>query len=151
MQGWMPKKGWRLASSEWLLALLIVLHGAAPTSHQLPSNNLRPLLVSLASDCRPTLRPFNFSRQFPSVRFEARPLAGPPDRASEQDLPAAILPIGIAWTAKRGPSRRRGSTTGNNFDAKFRVLLRRALLRRLRELVPLLSGTSHIDRHIVRP
>jgi hypothetical protein len=102
IQGWTPTRGGsRLASSVWLLALLLVLHGAAQIGHQLPGNTLRPLLAALVPDSGLTFRPFGLSGHFPSVRSEARPLAGPPDRAAEQDPPAAILPIAIALTGKR--------------------------------------------------
>lgn len=101
MQGWIPRGGSRLASSVWLLTLLLVLHGAAQIGHYLPSNTLRPLLATLVPDSGPTFRPFGLSGHFPSVRSEARPLAGPPDRSSEQGTSAAILPIAIALTGKR--------------------------------------------------
>jgi hypothetical protein len=102
MQGWTPKRGGsRLASSVWLLALLLVLHGAAQIGHHLPGNTLRPLLAALVPDSGPTFRPFGLSGHFPSVRSEARPLAGPPDRASEQDPPPAILPVALTLTGKR--------------------------------------------------
>jgi hypothetical protein len=100
MQGWTPRGGSRLASPVRLLALLLVLYGAAQIGHHLPSNTLRPLLAALVPDGGPTFRPFGLSGHFPSLRSEARPLAGPPDRASEQDSPAAILPFAIALTGK---------------------------------------------------
>ena len=100
MQGWMSRGGLRLASPVRLLALLLVLHGAAQIGHHLPSNTLRPLLAALVPDSGPTFRPFGLSGHFPSLRSEARPLAGPPDRASEQDPPAAILPVAIALTGQ---------------------------------------------------
>ena len=98
MEGW-PQGGSRLASSVRLLALLLVLHGAAQLGHHLPSD-LRPLLAALVLDSGLTVRPFGHSGHFPSLRSEARPLAGPPDRASEQDPPAAILPVAITLTGK---------------------------------------------------
>jgi hypothetical protein len=101
MQGWTPRGGSRLPSPVWVLALLLVLHGAAQIGHHLPSSTLRPLLAGLVPDTGPTFRPFGLSGHFLSVRSEPRPLAGPPDRASEQDPPAAILPIAIALTGKR--------------------------------------------------
>ena len=104
MQGWMPQGGSRLASPVRLLALLLVLHGAAQLGRHLPSNTLRPLLAALLPDGGPTFRSFGLSGHFPSLRSEARPLAGPPDRASEQDSPAAILPVAIAPTGGRSGS-----------------------------------------------
>jgi hypothetical protein len=100
MQVCTPRGGSRLASPVWMLALLLVLHGAAQIGHHLPGNTLRPLLGALVPDTGPTFRPFGLSGHFPSVRSETRPLAGPPDRASEQDPPAAILPIAIALTGR---------------------------------------------------
>ena len=100
MQGWMPRGGSRLASSVRLLALLLVLHGAAQIGYHLPSCTLRPLLAALVPDSGPTFRPFGLSSHFPSLRSEARPFAGPPDRGSEQDPPAAIPPVAIALTGK---------------------------------------------------
>ena len=72
----------------------------AQIGHHLPSNTLRPLLAALVPDSGLTFRPFGLSGHFPSVRSEARALAGPADRASEQDPPAAIPPIAIALTGK---------------------------------------------------
>jgi hypothetical protein len=92
--------GSRLASSVRLLALLLVLHGAAQIGYHLPSYTLRPLLAALVPDSGPTFRPFGLSGHFPSLRSEARPLAGPPNRASEQDPPAAILPAAVALTGQ---------------------------------------------------
>jgi hypothetical protein len=100
MQGWMPRGGSRLASSVRLLALLLVLHGAAQIGHHLPSCTLRPLLAALVPDSGPTFRPFGLAGHFPSLRSEARSLTGPPDRASEQDPPAAIPPVAIARTGR---------------------------------------------------
>ena len=100
MQVWLPTGGSRLASSVRLLALLLVLHGAAQLGYHLPSNTLHPLLAALVPDGGQTFRPFGLAGHFPSVRFEARPLAGPPDRASKQDPPAAILPVAITLTGK---------------------------------------------------
>lgn len=94
MQGWLPRAGSRL-SSVWL-ALLLVLHGAAPMAHPLSSAETRPLLVALAAESGSTLRPFSFFGQLAATRSETRPLAGPPDRASAQDSPAAILPLAVA-------------------------------------------------------
>ena len=99
MQGWTPRGGSRLAWPVRLLALLLVLHGAAQIGHHLPGNALRPLLAALVPDSGPTFRPFGFSGQVPSLRSEARSLAGPPDRACEQDPHAATLPAVIALTA----------------------------------------------------
>lgn len=100
MQGWWPRGGLGLASSVRLLALLLVLHGAVQIGHHLAANNLRPLLSALVPDSGPTFRPFGLSGHFPSLRSEARPLAGPPNRGSEQNPPAAILPVVIALTGK---------------------------------------------------
>lgn len=95
MQGWNPRAGSRLGSLMWLLAVLLVLHGAVPTAHQLPSYSLRPLFGGLILDSGPTLQPFGLSARSPSIQSEARSSATPPDRASEQDLPKAILPVPI--------------------------------------------------------
>jgi hypothetical protein len=121
----MPRRGWRLASSVWLLALLLVLHGAAQIGQHLPGSTLRPLLAALVPDSGPTFRPFGLSGHFPSVRSEARPLAGPPDRASEQNPPAAILPFAITLTGKwtvHGPWLRIGEQprpkVGRPFEAR---------------------------------
>jgi hypothetical protein len=100
MQGWTSRGGSPLASSVRLIALLLVLHGAAQFGYHLPSDNLRPLLAALVPDSGPTFRPFGLSGHFLSLRSEARPLAGPPDRATDQDPPAAILPITIALTVQ---------------------------------------------------
>jgi hypothetical protein len=104
MEGWSPKGSARLASALRLLALLLVLHGTAQIGYHLPSDALRPLLAALVPDSGPSFRPFGLSGHFPSLRSEARPLAGPPDRASDQDPPAAILTVAIAlpiqWTVQ---------------------------------------------------
>jgi hypothetical protein len=126
MQGWTPKRGGsRLASSVWLLALLLVLHGTSQIGHHLASNTLRPLLAALVPDSGPTFRPFGLSGYFPSVRSEVRPLAGPPDGASDQDPPAAILSIAIALTAKSdveepwsGAGERPRPKVGRPFEAR---------------------------------
>ena len=97
MQGWMSRGGSRLAG--WLSALLLVLHGATQFSHHLPNTTLRPLSAALAPDSGPIFRPFGLSGHFPSVRSDARPLAGPPERAA-QDPPTAIPPIAIALTGR---------------------------------------------------
>lgn len=99
-QGWTARGGSRLAWPARLLALLLVLHGAAQIGHYLPGGNLRPLLAALVPVSGPTFRPFGFSGQVPSLRSEARSLAGPPDRASEQDPHAAILPLALALTGQ---------------------------------------------------
>lgn len=94
MQVWLLRKDWRVAWSMKLLVLLVVLHGAGPISGHLPRSDPQPLLASFISG-GPMLRSFGFTGQFLSVRTEARLLAGPPDRPSEQDSPSAIQPIVI--------------------------------------------------------
>jgi hypothetical protein len=89
----------RSAWSAWLLALLLVLQSVVPLAHHLSSGTTRPLLAALVSEGDPTLRPVGHSGQAPSVRSEARPLAGPPDRAFEQDPPAALPPVAAASAA----------------------------------------------------
>jgi hypothetical protein len=100
MQGWTPRGGSSLASALRLLALLLVLHGAVQIGYYLPGDTLRPLLAALVPDSGPTFRSFGLSGYFPSLRSEARALAGPPDRASEQTPPAASLPVAIGLTGK---------------------------------------------------
>ena len=96
MQGWRLKAGSRLASFVWLLAALLVLHGAVPIDHQLLSNSGRPLSGGLVLDSGAALRLFGVSARSPSIQSEARPSATPPDRvASEQDPPKAILPVSL--------------------------------------------------------
>ena len=103
-QGWTAGGGSRFAWSARLLALLLVLHGAAQIGHYLPGGTLRPLLAALVPDSGPSVRPSGLSGQVPSLRSEARALAGPPERASEQDPHPAILPAALAlavqWTAQ---------------------------------------------------
>lgn len=125
MQGWWPRGGLGLASAVRLLALLLVLHGAVQIGSHLPSDTLRPLLAALVPDSGPTFRPVGLSGHFSSVRFEARPLAGPPDRASEQDHPAAILPVAFAltceWTVQEpwlGMRERPRPKVGRPFEAR---------------------------------
>ena len=93
MQGWKPRAGLRLAS--WMLAVLLVLHGAVPIAHQLSGKNWRPLVGAMVLDSGPTLRPFSLSARSPLIQSEARPNAAPPDRASEQDPPKAIFPVSV--------------------------------------------------------
>jgi hypothetical protein len=108
-----------------LLALLLVLHGAAQLGFHLPGNTARPLLAALFPDSGQTFRPFGLAGHFSSVRSEARPLAGPPDGASEQNSPAAILPVTIAltgqWTVLKpwlGIGQRPRPKAGRPFEAR---------------------------------
>ena len=121
----MPSGGSRLASAVRLLALLLVLHGAAQIGQHLPGSTLRPLLAALVPDSGLTVRPFGQSGHFASLRSEARPLAGPPDRASEQDPPAAILPVTTAlkgkWTVQEprlGIGEQPRPKVGRPFEAR---------------------------------
>jgi hypothetical protein len=125
MEGWPPKGSSRLASSLRLLALLLVLHGAAQIGYHLPSDTLRPLLAALVPDSGPSVRPFGLSGHFPSLRSEARPLAGPPDRAPDQDPPAAILTLAtglpVQWTAHEpwlGIGEQPRHNAGRPFEAR---------------------------------
>jgi len=95
MQGWRPRSGSRHGAWVWLLALLLMLHGALPTAYQLPSYNLRPLFGGLILDSGPTLRPFGLSARSPIIQTEARPKAAPPDRFCGQDSPKATLPVSV--------------------------------------------------------
>jgi len=95
MQRWRPRTGSRLGASVWLLAVLLMLHGALPTAYQLPSHNLRPLFGGFVLDSGPTLRPFGISARLPIIQTEARPNAAPPDRFCEQDSPKATLPVSV--------------------------------------------------------
>ena len=115
----------RLGSRVRLLALLLVLHGAAQLGFHLPSNALHPLLAALVPDGGQTFRPFGLTGHLLSLRSEARPLAGPPDGASDQDPPAAILTVAIAltgqWTVREpwpGIGQRPRPQAGGPFEAR---------------------------------
>lgn len=75
MRGWKPKAGSHLGSLVWLLAGLLVLHGAVPIAHHLSTGSERPLLGALLLGSGPTLRPFGLSARFPIIQAEARPNA----------------------------------------------------------------------------
>lgn len=95
MQGWTSRAGSRLAFLVWLLAVLLVLHGAVPIARELPSNNWPPLFGALVLDRGAALRLFGLSARCLSIQSQARPSATPPDHASEQDSPRAILPVSV--------------------------------------------------------
>ena len=140
MQGWLPRAGSRL-SSVWL-ALLLVLHGAAPMAQPLSSAEKRPLLVALAADSGSTLRPpapsVSSLRPGPRhVRSPARRIEPPSRILRRRSCPLRLRCLMSA------PPRRRASTPRHASDPKQDVPSRRARRRRSHDLAPLLSGARH--------